>query len=211
MHAFGICWGLVLLATPAFAALGAGSWRGGAALLATLLLYAQVFLPAKQRLIPDARRKLLIDFGLFVGPVFYGLGLAFGLRMDALLDSVSLAMPLGIVVLRSGCFLTGCCHGAAARWGPRYSRGGHRVLPLPLLEAVAAGFLLVVAAGSMLVGVAQPVLALSLMGAYASYRFGSEFFRARSGRYRVRRWFHLSLTQWMCGLLASALAMGVVL
>ena len=193
------------MVTTAFAAIGAGSWRGALAFGVTLLLYAQDFLPAKQRVLPGARRKLLIDFGLFVGPVFAGLGLASGLNGEALLGALSLAMPAGILVLRTGCFLGGCCHGTASRWGPRYRVDAPRVVPLPLLEAGLSLFLLLVAAGSMLGGVAQPTLALCLLGVYASYRFAAEFFRARSGVYQVRRFGALSLTQWMCAALMSVL------
>ena len=209
MHAFGICWGLAVVATPLAAAIGASSWRGAAALFGALLLYIRAFLPAKRRLLPAARRKLLIDFSLFVGPVFAGLAWALGLTPGQSFGALCLAVPTGIVVLRSGCFFSGCCHGRPSRWGPRYLET--RVLPLPLLESSVAALLLTAAGVSLYMGVDRVALASCLALSYVAYRFFAEFFRARSGDFRVRRFAGLSLTQWLCAMMFTGSAVGGVL
>lgn len=209
MHAFGICWGLAIVGAPLAAALGAGSWRGAAALFGALLLYIRVFLPAKRRVLPGARRKLLIDFCLFVGPVYGALAWAVGLTTSQALAALCLAVPAGIVALRSGCFLAGCCHGRPSRWGPRYRET--RVLPLPLIEATVAVGLLVAAAVALTGEVESGTLGLVMALSYVGYRFFAEFFRARSGAFRVRRFGGLSLAQWLCASLVVSSVIGGVL
>lgn len=206
MHAFGICWGLAIVAAPVAAAIGAASWRGAVALLGALVLYVRVFLPAKRRLLPGARRKLLIDFSLFVGPVFAGLSWALQLSFDRSLGALCLAVPTGIAVLRFGCFLSGCCHGRPGRWGPRYC--DTRVLPLPLLESALAAVLFASAALGLCTGVDPVALASVLATGYVGYRFFAEFFRARSGEFGVRRFGGLSLTQWLCAMLIAGSVFG---
>ncbi|MCR9163138.1 MAG: prolipoprotein diacylglyceryl transferase family protein [Nannocystaceae bacterium] len=209
IHAFGICWGLTLACAPALAGLGAGSWRGGVALAVTLVLYLRVFMRVKRWLIPGARRKLLIDFGLFVGPVFLGLCVCLGLDAASALRGLCLAIPFGIATLRMGCFFSGCCHGGSCRWGPRYPAQAHRVAPLPLLEAGIGAALLLAAGLGLLCGATSLALSVGLLGIYAGYRFCSEFFRARSGRFAVRRFAGLSITQWMCAALVASVVVGV--
>jgi len=207
-------WGLTLAVLPIVGvllslAVGTPAWVAPTAILGALATYLAVYMPIKRRMIPGARRKLLIDLALFVGPVFFGLASSMGVNPSEI-NLVFLVMILcGVLMLRLGCFVGGCCHGRPGRIGVHYPGTGHRVIPLPLLEAAFALLLLVGVIVSASVQAPSRTVVVAAGLAYVGYRFVAEFFRARAGDFAVRRCAGLSLTQWLCLLIASAAAVVV--
>lgn len=201
-------WGAAIVVLPTVAAIASFSWVAPAALVATLIAYLRVYIPAKRRLLKGARRKLLIDLTLFVAPVFVGLCWVGGLDVLAAADALAFVTAVGIVLLRSGCFFAGCCRGGPSRVGARYPGVVGRFVPLPLLEMVVGSTLLCTAMGMRLCGAPSGALLVPMAGLYAGYRFFSEFLRARSGPFAVRRVLGLSITQWLCATTVALVTVG---
>jgi len=198
-------WGLAIVALPLVAAVASRGWVAPLALVVALLAYLRVYMPLKRRLIQGSRRKLLLDLTLFVAPAYMGLCGWGGLGLGAATDALAFVVASGIVVLRSGCFLAGCCRGARCRVGAQYPGVEGRFVPLPLFELAVGLVLLGTAVGMCAGGAPTGTLLAPLAGVYAGYRFFSEFGRARSGRYAVRRIGGLSMTQWLCAILTVGL------
>jgi hypothetical protein len=206
-HPQEVAWGAALLAVPAAAgvaslALAERPWVPATAALAAIVAYHALYLPLKRAVVRGARRQLLLDLVSFVLPAFLALGVALGERLSAMTDLAALVIPVGIGVLRAGCLFTGCCHGRPAPLGVRYPGAPERVLPLPLFEvlfAVALEAWLLAAVGGE-PGDLLPRLAV----AYGAYRFGSEFFRART----VARFGGLTASQALAG---AAAVVGAIL
>ncbi len=203
-------WGAAVVLLPAVAAVASWGWVAPAALVASLAAYLRIYMPAKRKIIRGARRKLLIDLTVFVAPTFLGLCALGGLSLGLAADVLAFVVITGIAVLRGGCFFAGCCRGRPARVGARYPGVAGRFVPLPLFEIMAACVMLPAAIGLSVFAVAPGSVLTPLAGAYAGYRFFSEFFRARTGPFAVRRWFGLSLTQWLCAGLLGVLALRLV-
>jgi hypothetical protein len=204
-----VSWGVAIVALPVVAGLSSRGWVAPMAWLVTIAAYQQGYLRLKGYVFPGARRTLLVDLSTFVAPVFIGLCAVLGLGPRAALDALAFVVPAGIVVLRSGCFFGGCCHGRPSRFGVRYPGSPTRVLPLPLFEAVVGVGLLATAA-TRSADAPPGALALPLLASYAGYRFFAEFRRARDGRFAVRRLGGLSLTQWLSlAIVGAAVGLGV--
>ncbi|MBL4685799.1 MAG: hypothetical protein JKY37_14485, partial [Nannocystaceae bacterium] len=84
-------------------------------MVAAIVAYLRLYMPLKRRMIPGSRRKLLIDLTVFVAPVYAGLCWLGGLGPAAATDVLAFVVAAGIIVLRSGSFLAGCCHGVPSR------------------------------------------------------------------------------------------------
>lgn len=204
-----VSWGVAIVALPGVAALSSGGWVAPVAWLVTIVAYLQGYLRLKRYVFPGARRTLLVDLTVFVAPAFIGLCAVLGLGPRAALDVLAFVVPAGIVVLRTGCFFGGCCHGQPSRFGVRYPGSPTRVLPLPLFEAVV-GIGLLATAATRSADAPPGALALPLLASYAGYRVFAEFRRARDGRFAVRRFGGLSLTQWLSlAIVVGAVGLGV--
>jgi len=135
-------------------------------------------------------------------------------------ETLGLILPLMMVLLRTGCFLSGCCYGCpSARWGVHYPAetlrrvdGCRRFTPGPAPTTAVFPVQLVEAAVHLLlfVGLAAwahargPALRtgtilLSYFAAYSIARFVLDFARAASARPRRAG---LSEAQCMCLALA---------
>jgi phosphatidylglycerol:prolipoprotein diacylglycerol transferase len=101
-------------------------------------------------------------------------------------DALGAAAPLGLVVMRVGCFLNGCCYGRPAGrfWGVIFSGPcavpeslrGVPLHPTQLYESAGA---LAIFAVVHRVGRARPGLGLwTALGLYGALRFGVDFLRA---------------------------------
>ncbi|MEX1365947.1 MAG: prolipoprotein diacylglyceryl transferase family protein [Nannocystaceae bacterium] len=198
------------MALPVVAAIASRGWIAPVALLLTLVAYLRAYMPLKRRLIPGSRRKLLIDLTLFVAPVYLGLCWLGGLGPRAAADVLVFVVASGIVVLRGGCFLGGCCRGEPCRVGARYPGVDGRFFPLPLFEMVVGVVLLGAAVGMSVYATRAGTLLAPLAGIYAGYRFSSEFLRARTGPFAVRRACGLTITQWLCAAIVMLAIVGTM-
>jgi phosphatidylglycerol:prolipoprotein diacylglycerol transferase len=142
-----------------------------------LLAYLHVYLRVKRVLVPGGRRQLLADLVAFCLPAFLAVTALLGESPWAMADLAALVIPPGIVILRLGCFLGGCCHGRPAAFGVRYPGRGERVLPLPLFELVAAAALGAALVAAAAAGAPCGTLLPRLFVGYGAYRFVSESFR----------------------------------
>jgi len=191
-------WGLAIVAIPLVAGIASRGWQAPAAMLVALVAYLRVYMPLKRALLPGTRRKLLIDLTLFVAPVYFVVCAPLGVPPADAADLLAFIVPAGIIILRSGCFFGGCCRGGPSTLGVRYPGGSGRFVPLPLFEALIGVLMLAAACGMTLASAGPGTLLAPLAVMYAAYRFGSEFFRARTGLFAVRRVFGLSVTQVLC-------------
>jgi hypothetical protein len=99
------------------------------------------------------------------------------------LDVFAVAVCPFLACGRIGCTLVGCCHGVPGPIGPRYGPDHHlparlvgrRLLPVPLLEAVALA--VIGAVGFALLREAPGTATVWLLAAYAVVRFGLERLR----------------------------------
>lgn len=198
-HPHPASWGAAIVALPLLAVVGGAVLAERAlvpaiAVFGVLLAYHHVYLRVKRALVPGGRRQLLADLVVFCLPAFLGLTALLGESPLAMADLAALVIPPGVVLLRLGCFLGGCCHGRPAALGVRYPGRDERVLPLPLLEMVAAAALGVAVAAGAPPGTLLP----RLFAGYGAYRFVSEFFRADT----VPRTLGLTKSQALAGLAA---------
>jgi phosphatidylglycerol:prolipoprotein diacylglycerol transferase len=127
-------------------------------------------------------------------------------------DVLGAAAPLGLIVMRVGCLLNGCCWGGPTSlpWGLRFPSHPHSAIPTALrgvpihptqvyeMLGCAAIFLFVdrVARPRVAAGLARPGDGLAAsVGLYALLRFCVDFVRA--GDVGVVSWAGLSLAQWV--------------
>ena len=124
----------------------------------------------------------------------------FKVAMRPMLDLFAASIPLAHAAGRVGCFLGGCCYGAAADWGITYTialpheANGVPRIPVQLFEA--AGNLLICLAIVLYQRKARKSgrgFALYLL-LYAPLRFGLEFFRGDAVRGGL---WTLSTSQWL--------------
>lgn len=132
-------------------------------------------------------------------------------------DVLGAAAPLGLVVMRIGCLLNGCCHGrpAGGAWGISYT--GRCAVPADLRGAPLHPTQLYEAAGALLIflvierivrprqaaGRLRPGDGLWIsLGLYGALRFAIDFLRA--GDPGVISPLGLSLAQWAGAAVASA-------
>ncbi len=200
-------WGLAIVALPVIAAIASSGWEAPLALAFSLLAYLRGYMPLKRRIVPGARRKLLIDLSLFVAPTFVGVSALLGRSVGESADTLAFVVPAGVVILRSGCFVAGCCRSTPSSWGARYAGVEGRFIPLQLFEAIVGLLMLVAASGMTMAAAESGTLLAPLAAIYAGYRFGSEFLRARLGQFAVRRFAGLTLTQWLCAVIVATVAM----
>jgi isopentenyl-diphosphate delta-isomerase len=153
----------------------------------------------------SASRSFLQDTLLLFLPLNVLYARALGLPLQDTLEAIGLALPIGMIFIRIGCFLGGCCYGKPFRLGvryppelmqphlgcPRYSPGpipDSRVLPTQLLEALL-NFILAV---TLCAWVAERGNALAsgsvLMAYFFLYSIGRiviDFWRIASARPRL--------------------------
>ncbi len=145
-------------------------------------------------------------------------GIAFGPAADVLAG----AAPLGLIVMRAGCVLNGCCHGlpTESEWGfvftgrsaVPWALRGIPLHPTQLYEAAGAlGIFLAVelaARPRVRDGRWRPGDALWLSAAlYAALRFVVDFARAQDPSVYAPP--HMSLVQWACVAALAAAAVHV--
>lgn len=111
-------------------------------------------------------------------------------RPERLADTAAPAIALGIVVLRTGCLLAGCCVGneTGVAWGITYPEGSwshlnqragsvfhvlgppHAVHPIPVYEMIAGGVLLVASIWSLRRPIVEGASFAIVVGGYALAR-----------------------------------------
>lgn len=137
-----------------------------------------------------------------------------GAPVLAHLDVTACGLSLFTAVARTGCLLTGCCHGRpTARgvvYGPEHVRlglpaylVGLRLAPLQAVEAAACGALAVAGSAAVLAGAAPGTAFVLFVSGYALTRFPLEWLRGDLRR-PVRR--GLSEAQWISLTLATGAA-----
>lgn len=183
--------------------------------------YRWVWLPAKHRLMGERARSALQDVLGFLLPTYLGVTWVLGGSLAAAADLAGLALPLGLMFLRLGCFVGGCCYGRPSPVGVWYDRDtirivdgfrrftpgpwpGKRVLPTQLLEAVFHAATFVVLAPPAFAATDGTTLP-RFLAAYAAWRLISDPLRGH--RHRPLR-AGLSEAQWI-GLVLLVVIIGV--
>jgi phosphatidylglycerol:prolipoprotein diacylglycerol transferase len=190
---------------------GFAFWRFVLAFVAMQATYHGVYLPLKLRLTGERARSFLQDTVLVILPSFVAVSWLLGLPLAAVFDLAGLALPLGLGLMRIGCFLGGCCYGRPSPRGVFYDREvlravdgwrrftpgpypGERVVPVQLLAAAAnlTAFALL-AVRAVIVGHPDGRALPLFLVAYSAFRFVSD--RLRGHRHRPMRG-PLSEAQW---------------
>jgi len=180
-HPHQVSWGVAVLGLPLSTGgiglfLAERPWVPAVGVLLVLVSYHAGYLPVKRVCFPGARRQLLMDLALFCLPVFLAFTLATGESLRAMTDLCALVLPWGVVTLRLGCLLGGCCQGRPAAWGVLHPGHSERRIPLPLFEVLLGASLAVGLPLSALL--AEGPLLPRFAVVYAGWRVISECFRA---------------------------------
>ena len=157
-------------------------------------------------------------FSLYGGLLLAGLvGLLlarlWGIPPWRLADSTVPGIATGIILMRAGCFLNGCCHGKVTTlpWGVEFPAGSpawthqlltgqidilgaaglvHPVHPTQLYEMIAAVALGIVALWLMHRGVPSGVPFLVFAIGFTLFRIGNGFLRVRQPQITAPEWFY---------------------
>lgn len=248
LHAYGTLYALGLAAAVAAGTIAAG--RRGMPWRRALAVYA---LAAAAGLVGARLFDLFVAGGLYAAEPerlwslrFQGFSLYGGLAAAALAGAVLarvLRLPLwrladtavpalaaGIVLMRAGCFMQGCCFGietdvpwavtypaGSPAWAEQGLRGSTGILaglmggavhpthPTQLYELAAVALL---AAGALLLarrGVPDGVPLLAFALGFTAFRLGNGFLRARPNTITAPEWFYPALYLSLIGVLAVLL------
>lgn len=179
-------------------------------------------------------------FALYGGLIFaaaaaYGASRALGLSSWHLADSAVPAVTLGIVLMRTGCFLNGCCFGkptslpwgvtypaGSAAWAEQLASGKSGVLgfagavqpvhPTQFYEAAAAVFFCLLALGVLTRRQRGPRLRLPpgvvfmiFALGFTLFRLANDFLRAQSPGNAMLLWFNPAIHMVVAAGIAGAL------